>query len=67
MKVYELIKELENYPHQDAEIGVNFQITLAQSDKIISNITKVNGILKPLNKNDNTTVLLDTEEIRENI
>ena len=67
MKVKELIKHLEEFPNKDADVSVSIMLALTKSDKVIPTMTKVKDIIVPLDRNDTSAIVLNTEIIEEDI
>lgn len=67
MKVKELIKQLEEYPNQVADVIVSIMMVLKKSDTIIPTVAKITDISFPLDTNDRSVIALNTEVIEEDI
>ncbi|MGH0427616.1 hypothetical protein [Bacillus pretiosus] len=66
MKVHELIKHLQEFPNQDAEVMVQYLITAKKSDKVIPGLVKATELLVDL-KGTRDCAYISTAVIEEEI
>lgn len=66
MKIRELIKELQKFPNQDAEVRVNHWLLLTKSDKVVLNWSKPTELLRQADGSLDF-IVINTEQVSEDI